>query len=445
MSGRSRTLVILSVLIGMSGSAHAVNPTYQGRMCLWNGTTCAGGFATASYPTHHYVVDRINRVYAPPAGGPLRNQLLVYLHGCCSPAASDPTASGDVADNGFVTQAVAAGYHVVSLDFNNTAENVWGDLANPDGLGGRAGCGCDPHCRGYYFRYLWTGQWHNGLGLGTHMPIEESIEERLRSVLLWLLTHAAAHSSGPNDTPAAWGQYLTTCGPGCYDGPVYSKIAMTGFSLGSDITGYVAKQVRLARAVLLVGIGDSLDFDPPIGSHEYYDIKSNWDTTLAPVPSCVKQLNPPMTSAWVRDNSWTGGPNATVWKTPLTSIYSLRGKCDTTAVSPDLAPALIQPYEPYYRSTLFNWNVITLGSLHVGTGPCALDGYGDIQNFSAPWCGRHGLSLGELLPSGVCDTAASLCGGGHASVVGADTGTPACSSTPDYAKLISAWKYMLTN
>ena len=101
-----------------------------------------------------------------------------------------------------------------------------------------------------------------------------------------------------------------------------SKVAMTGFSLGSDVAAYVAKQAPLARAVLLVGIGDSLDFDPPTGPRQYYDTTSNWDTTIAPVPSCTKQWNPPATSAWVLDNSWSGGPSATVWKTPLTSIYS---------------------------------------------------------------------------------------------------------------------------
>src|SRR6185369_15606747 len=105
---RARVLVLFVLVAVLCGPVFAATAAYEGRMCNWDPVAhaCTSGFAQWAHPGHRYQVGRPNAVYVPPIGWPARNELVVYLHGCCAGTTEDPGAWGDLHDDGFITQAV---------------------------------------------------------------------------------------------------------------------------------------------------------------------------------------------------------------------------------------------------------------------------------------------------------------------------------------------------
>jgi dienelactone hydrolase len=385
--------------------ATASPPPASGKMCGWDDATqtCASGLFDKSY---HYVIDRPVHVFKPDPGRPPRNELVIFLHGCCGDRAD---AKITEVGNSFLASATAAGYHAISLDYFTDRE-----FPNPGG-NARDRCACDPNCSGYLFEQLWRGTPRQGLPT---MDPREAIEHRLVKVLTWLTAHE------PN---GHWAQYLDQGAPN------YAKIVMTGHSLGSEVATYVAKHVKLARAVMLAGPSGSTDheahLEPAAASWSYQQLTST--RCVAPYrPEDVRHTGQVQTAHWISDNHF--GPNTgTVWKTPLDRIYSIRGACDDVMFNEDLATRT--PYDKYTRAALKAWDTIHLSSLGA---------YKSVDTDSAPYGGSHGLVMGfvdESAPPYKQCKANSLCDGGHGSMLGGSC-TPA-----EHTKLRHAWDYVLTH
>jgi Stigma-specific protein, Stig1 len=464
-----RILSVLGLLVS-TGVAWATTPTYTRFMCNSTTLPCAGGSLSAwAGAPHVYDVDRPVRVYAPTQNP--RNQLVVFLHGCCGDRASDVTQNDDVNQNGFLTQAVSAGYHVIALDYDNTRESVTGLPASyvaDDHLGGTmdALCGCNSDCYAQLYELYWHGTAAPGLrpAGAPAMAVEESIDKRLLVALTALYNHNGGLTS--YDHAGDWAQFLLGK-PGTFTGVDYTKVVIAGHSLGSNVAGYIAKQTAVARAVLFAGAADTLDREPPVWPWGY-------DNNRGVSASCSWHASPLTSPAWVTTDSLDG--SGTDWHTGLSSIFALRGACDQAMInlqhdddacwSPPAVcnngrdrqahgpfdPAGV--YHPDCRVARHTWDKIGLQTMHQGGGGCAGDGYGDLQGHSSPWCHRHGLILGTTDAAGAC-VAGSYCGAGHSSVLGGQTSpsTATCSDSnvgvcevsdpTGFAQLQRAWCYVL--
>jgi hypothetical protein len=198
---------------------------------------------------------------------------------------------------------------------------------------------------------------------------------------------------------------------------------MSGHSLGSNVAGHISKHVKLARVVMLAGPGDTLDSDPQHGKPYCYQDLTN--------TKCTRKAKPP---GWLTDNNF-GSNGGTVWKTSLNKLYSIRGACDDTMLNQSLADNI--PFDPHMESTLKSWDALALDT--VGAFQ-QIGGSGSYQS--------HGLVLGKRDPSALpykC-MAASLCGGGHSSMLGGLSGGGGhCDGAGDLATLRAAWEYVLTD
>lgn len=171
-------------------------------------------------------ITRFNRadnwVFFNPAASPSAEALL-YLPGTA------PTENGTPFDRfqAFFGTAMAAGYHIIALQYDNhpAVSQVCPRMPDPD-------------CSGEFREKRIFGD--NVTGVINDAP-QESIASRLTTLLRYL------DSQHPGQ---GWSRYLSG------GQPAWGRIAVGGHSQGSGMAAYIAKRVSVARVVLLSGPWD---------------------------------------------------------------------------------------------------------------------------------------------------------------------------------------------
>ncbi|HKA90429.1 MAG TPA: hypothetical protein VKE22_22360 [Haliangiales bacterium] len=182
-----------------------------------------------------YRPNRGHEVYRPAMGpclAPCSHKLVLFIPG------HNSTPVGLTA---FLKVAADQGYHVIGIDYPNpvnitqictTSSTCFGDV--------RA-------------EVTFANDTSDPIPLQTHP--QDAIIKRLKALLLYL---------EQIDPFGGWGNFLDE-DPSFEDGvrPHYASIVVAAHSLGTGYAGYIAKKFAVNRVVLLAGMLDGVDGDPP--------------------------------------------------------------------------------------------------------------------------------------------------------------------------------------